>query len=177
MPALPSSSLQLSLPNDTTIVFTRTFNAPRHLLWQAMFTPDTMRRWTLPPPGCTLTHCQCHPRPGGLLKLVFTSNPPASAMTLQGVFTEVTPHERAVHTETMTLSEAGKEDQVLGSLTETHEFKESDAHSPLTTLRITQTYPSKESRDTALASGMDQGMEACYQQLDKLLAQQTPTTK
>ena len=38
-------------------------------------------------------------------------------------------------------------------------------------MRITQTYESKEDRDGALASGMDQGMEACYQQLDAVVAQ------
>jgi hypothetical protein len=37
-------------------------------------------------------------------------------------------------------------------------------------MRITQTYDSKEARDGALASHMDQGMEACYKQLDALLA-------
>ena len=38
-------------------------------------------------------------------------------------------------------------------------------------MRITQTYGSKEARDGAIASGMDQGMEACYQQLDAELAE------
>ncbi len=37
-------------------------------------------------------------------------------------------------------------------------------------MRITQTYASKDARDGALASGMDEGMEACYQQLDAVLA-------
>ena len=35
----------------------------------------------------------------------------------------------------------------------------------------TQAYGSKEERDGAIASGMDQGMEAGYQQLDAVLAQ------
>jgi hypothetical protein len=37
-------------------------------------------------------------------------------------------------------------------------------------MRITQAYGSKEARDGAIASGMDQGMEAGYQQLDAMLA-------
>jgi hypothetical protein len=85
-------------------------------------------------------------------------------MTLQGVFTEVAPHERAVHTEAMALGSG----QAIGSLVEKHEFVEK---SDVTTMCITQTYDSKEARDGAIASGMDQGMEACYQQLDTLLAQ------
>jgi uncharacterized protein YndB with AHSA1/START domain len=155
--------LQVSTPTDTTIVLTRTFNAPRRLVWETMFVPDKMRRWTLPPPGWTMTVCECDAQVGGALRLVFKDENADSAMTLQGVFTEVVLHERIVHTETM-----GMGDQTIGSLLETHEFAEKDG---LTTMRITQTYDTKDARDGALASGMDQGMEACYKQLDAMLAQ------
>jgi uncharacterized protein YndB with AHSA1/START domain len=84
------------------------------------------------------------------------------AMTLRGEFTDVAPHEHAVHTETMALGSG----QTIGSLVERHEFADKGA---ATAMRITQTYNSKEDRDGALASGMDQGMEACYQKLDALL--------
>ena len=43
--------LQISTPTDTTIVLTRSFDAPLRLVWEAMFTPDKMRRWMLPPRG------------------------------------------------------------------------------------------------------------------------------
>jgi len=42
--------LQVSTPTDTTIVLTRTFNAPRRLVWEAMTVPAKMRRWMLAPP-------------------------------------------------------------------------------------------------------------------------------
>jgi hypothetical protein len=58
--------------------------------------------------------------------------------------------------------------QTIGSLLEKHEFAEKDG---ITTMRITQMYDSKEARDGAIASGMDQGMEAGYKQLDAVLAQ------
>ncbi len=162
-PASPKG-LQVSTPTDTTIVLTRTFNAPRRLVWEAMFTPDRMRRWTLLPPGLTMTVCECEARVGGALRLVSKSEEADPAMTLQGVFTEVVLHERAVHTETMALGSG----QVIGSLVETHEFAEKGG---VTTMRITQAYPSKDARDGVIASGMDQGLEACYEQLDALLAQ------
>jgi hypothetical protein len=57
--------------------------------------------------------------------------------------------------------------QLIGTVLETHEFKEERG---VTTMRITQAYPSKDARDGTLASGMDQGMEAGYQQLDAMLA-------
>lgn len=166
----PSSSLkdlQISTPTDTTIVLTRTFNAPRRLVWEAMFSPDKMRRWMLPPPGWTLTDCVCELREGGTLELAWKSDDADPAMTLRGVFTEVTPHERAIHTETMALGTG----QVVGSLLEKHEFAEQGGTTAMT---ITQTYDSKEGRDGAVASGMDQGLDACYQQLDALLAKSAP---
>src|SRR5262245_51227235 len=156
--------LQISTPTDTTIVLTRTFNAPRRLLWQAMFVPDRMRRWMLPPPGWTLTVCECETRVGGKLSLAWKNEEADPVMTLRGVFTEVALHERIVHTETMALGSG----QTIGSLVETHEFTENGG---ITRMRITQSYESKDARDGALASGMDQGMEAGYQRLDELLAQ------
>jgi uncharacterized protein YndB with AHSA1/START domain len=160
------SALQVSTPTDTTIVLTRTFNAPRRLVWEATFTPDKMRRWMLPPPGWTLTTCECDARVGGKLSVAWKSDEANPAMTLRGEFTDVAPHEHAVHTETMALGSG----QTIGSLVERHEFADKGA---ATTMSITQTYNSKQDRDGALASGMDQGMEACYQKLDAVLGERS----
>jgi uncharacterized protein YndB with AHSA1/START domain len=80
------------------------------------------------------------------------------------VFKEVVPHERISHTETMAMGSG----ETVGTLLETHEFAE---ESGVTTMRITQAYDSKDARDGALASGMDQGIEAGYTQLDAIFAQ------
>lgn len=158
-----TQGLQISTPTDTTIVLARTFRAPRRLVWEAMFTPDRMRRWMLPPPGWTLTVCECDPRLDGELSLAWKSADADPVMTLQGVFTEVVLYERATHTEEMKLGSG----ETVGSLVETHAFTEGDG---VTAMRITQVYESKEARDGAIASGMDEGMETCYQQLDAVLA-------
>lgn len=158
-----TQGLQISTPTDTTIVLARTFAAPRRLVWEAMFTPDKMRRWMLPPPQWTTTACEVDARVGGALRVVWKSAEADPAMTLFGVFTEVVAHERIVHTETMMLASG----QVIGTLVETHEFAEKAG---ATAMRITQVYASKEARDGALASGMDEGMEACYKQLDAVVA-------
>jgi uncharacterized protein YndB with AHSA1/START domain len=111
-----------------------------------------------------MTTCECEARVGGALSIAWKSDEADPAMTLRGEFTEVVVHERAIHTETMALGSG----QVIGSQLEKHEFADEGG---ATLMRITQTYNSKEDRDGALASGMDQGMEACYQQLEALLAQ------
>jgi uncharacterized protein YndB with AHSA1/START domain len=169
-PPTPAKGLQVSTPTDTTIVLTRTFNAPRRLVWEAFFVPDKMRRWMLPPPGLTMTVCECEARVGGALRLAWKNEEADPFMTLQGVFTEVTSPERATHTETMALGSG----QTVGSQLETHEFAEAvgmGGMGGVTSMRITQVYDSKDARDGALASGMDEGMECCYKQLDAVLAQ------
>jgi len=156
--------LRISTPTDTTIVITRTFDAPRRLVWEAMFVPDNLRRWLLPPPGWAMTVCVVEARVGGALRLAWKNEDANPVMTIQGVFQEMVLHERAVHTETMVMGSG----DTVGSLVETHEFTERGG---VTTMRITQAYGSKDARDGAIASGMDQGMEAGYQQLDAMLAQ------
>jgi uncharacterized protein YndB with AHSA1/START domain len=156
--------LQISTPTDTTIVLTRTFHAPRRLVWEAMFDPVKMRRWMLPPPGWTTAVCEVEARVGGALRLAWQNGEGDTVMTMQGVFKEVVPYDRIVHTETMATASG----ETIGTLLETHEFAEKNG---VTMMRITQAYASKEARDGALASGMDQGMEACYKQLDALIPQ------
>src|SRR5262245_22715302 len=102
--------LQISTPTDTTIVITRNFNAPLRLVWTAMFTPDKMRRWMLPPPRSESPKCECAPRAGGKPRRAWNSDEADPVMTLQGEFTEVVTHERIVHTETMALGTG----QVIG---------------------------------------------------------------
>ena len=51
--------LQVTTPTDTTLQLTRVFDAPSRMVWEAMFTPDKMRRWMLPPPGWTLNELEC----------------------------------------------------------------------------------------------------------------------
>ncbi len=164
MNSVPPNVIRVSTPTDTTIVLTRSFNASRQRVWDAFFTPHLLRRWTLLPPGLTMTICECEARVGGALRLVSKSDEADPAMTLAGEFVEVVQHERAVHTETMAFGSG----QVVGSLVETHEFSQSNG---ITTMRITQEYPSKEARDGVADSGMTDGMEACYEQLDALLAE------
>lgn len=152
----------VTTPTDTTAVLTRSFNAPKRLVWEAFFNPDKMKRWMLPPPGWTLKSIQCEAKTGGILKLSWTNEAGDASMTLSGTFTEVEPGVRAVHTEEFALGDG----KVVQTQVEEHAFTEKDG---VTELRITQTYPSKEARDEGLGAG--EGMEEGYKRLDALLAQ------
>ena len=158
------NGLQITTPSDTTIVLTRTFNAPRRMVWEAMFTPEKMLRWMLPPPGWTISICECDPRLAGALRLVWKGPDGQQSMALYGVFSEAVVHERMVHTEMMVLGSGDP----IGAQLETHEFAEMNG---ITSMRITQVFASKTARDEALTSGME-CIEFGYLKLDALLAQQ-----
>ncbi|MCX5691814.1 MAG: SRPBCC domain-containing protein [Planctomycetota bacterium] len=155
------NGLQITPPTDTTIVLTRTFNAPRRMVWEAMFTPETMLRWMLPPPGWNISVCECDARMAGALRLVWKSPDGEQSVTLYGVFTEAVVHKRLVHAEMIVLGNG----EPICTQVETHEFAEQNG---ITSMQITQVFASKPARDEALTSGME-CIENGFQKLDALL--------
>jgi uncharacterized protein YndB with AHSA1/START domain len=163
---MSTKGLQVSTPNDTSILMTRTFNAPRKLVWEAMTAPANIRRWMFSPPGWTMTTCEGEPRVGGTYRWAWNDEKGSPALLIHGVIKEVVPYERFVHTEIMEMGCGGP----VGELVATIELSEKNG---VTQMRMTLAFDSKEARDGALASGMEHGMEAGYQQLDAMLAQQS----
>lgn len=155
--------LQVSTPTDTTIVLTRSFNAPRRLVWEAMTEPAKVRRWMFAPPGWTMATCEGEPRVGGTFRMAWNDENGNPSLLIHGVNKEVILHERIVHTEIMEMGCGGP----IGELLATIELTEKGS---VTHMRMTLAFDSKEARDGALASGMEHGMEAGYKQLDAMLA-------
>ncbi len=158
-----SKGLQISTPTDTTIVLTRTFNAPRRLVWEAMTDPAKLRRWMFSPPGWSMTICEFDPRVGGQYKWAWKSEQANPAMTIHGTMTEVVPYERITHTQTMEMASCGP----AADFTVMLELTEKNS---VTQMRLTLTFSSKDARDAALQWGMERGMEAGYRQIDAMLA-------
>lgn len=156
------NGLQVSTPNDTTIVVTRSFDAPRRLVWEAMTDPVKLKRWMFAPPGWTMTTCEFDARVGGGYRWAWKTKEADPMMTIHGVMKEVTPMERIVHTQTMDMAHCGR----LGDLLATLDLAERNG---MTQMKLTLVYNSKADRDAALASGMEHGMEAGYRQLDGML--------
>ena len=81
---------------------------------------------------------------------------------MSGVYLEVVPPERIVRTESFQFGCEGQagEQLVTVVLTET---------GGKTTLTLTVLFPSKEARDTTIASGMERGVAASYDRLAEML--------
>jgi uncharacterized protein YndB with AHSA1/START domain len=153
-------SFQMSTPSDREIQVTRDFDARRGLVFDAFTKPDLVRRWLLGPPGWTMPLCEIDLRMGGAYRYVWRSEKDGSQMAVGGVFREVTPHERLV------ASEEFDDAWYPGEALNTTVFVETRG---ITRTTITVLYESQAARDTARRSGMEHGMAAGYDRLEKLL--------
>jgi uncharacterized protein YndB with AHSA1/START domain len=156
-------ALEVTTPSDLEIVMTRMFDAPRHLVWDAMTRPDLIRRWLYAPEGWTMTVCEGDAEVGGTFRWAWNGPDGKPALAIWGVNQEVLPPEKIVHTENMEVGDGVP----LGELLATVVLNERDGQ---TTLRMTLLFPSKDARDGALASGMERGVAAGYDRLDEILA-------
>jgi uncharacterized protein YndB with AHSA1/START domain len=155
-------TLQVSTPTDREVVMTRVFDAPRHLVWKAMTSPEFLKRWLFGPPGWTMTACEEDLRVGGAFHWAW-SGPEGAAMSMRGVYREIVPPERVVRTELFEFGCAAQAGEQLATLVLTEDAGK-------TYLTLTVLYPSKEARDGAIASGMERGVSAGYDRLDEILA-------
>ena len=151
------SALTVTTPSDREILMTRLFAAPRPLVFEAWTDPKYVSRWLLGPEGWTMPVCEIDLRPGGAWRFVWRKSD-GQEMAMTGVYREVTPPERVVHTERW-----GPDwPETINTLT----FIEKDGK---TTCSLAVLYPSKEARDTALKTGMEDGVAVSFDRLDVLL--------
>jgi len=151
-------ALQATMPNDREIQVTRTFNAPRQLVWDAHTKPELVQRWLLGPDGWTMPICEIDFRVGGKYRYGWANPSDGRAFEMGGVFKEIAPVERIVHSERFGEAES----QVTMLLAEAR---------GKTTMTLTIRYDSKQTRDAAFATGMTTGMERSYQRLDDMAAE------
>jgi uncharacterized protein YndB with AHSA1/START domain len=154
-------SFAMSVPSDREIRVTREFDAPRPLVFDAFTKPELVRRWLLGPPGWIMPVCEIDLRVGGAYRYVWRSENDGSQMGIRGVFHEITPVDRLVATERF------DDAWYPGEALDTTVFVETDG---ITRTTITILYESKEARDVARRSGMELGMAAGYERLEKLLS-------
>jgi uncharacterized protein YndB with AHSA1/START domain len=158
---LLAGNLQVTTSGDLEILITRDFNAPHALVWKAMSNSELIRKWLFGPPGWSMTTCEDDAREGGKFRWAW-SGPEGVEMAMHGVYTEVVAPERMVRTETFEFGCEAHAGEQIATLT----LAEDGASTHLT---IVIKYPSKEARDSALASGMEQGMKAGYDRLEEMI--------
>jgi uncharacterized protein YndB with AHSA1/START domain len=154
-------TLKVTTPNDREIALTRVFDAPRSLVFDALTNPLLVRRWLLGPPGWSMPVCEIDLRVGGAYRYVWRHDENGTEMGMGGVFREISPPDRIVHTEAFDQSWYPGEAVVTTALVEQH---------GKTTLMATILYESQEARDVVVKSPMEQGVAASYDRLEEMLA-------
>lgn len=147
-----------STPSDVEIVSTRVFDAPRQLVWDVHTKPEHVSQWMSGYEGWSMPVCEMDLRPGGKWHYVWRKDGGDESMEMTGEFREVSPPERLVNTEAW----GGEFPETLTTTV----FTEEDGRTRVT---CTVLYPSKEARDRAMETGMEDGWAYSYEQLDEYL--------
>ena len=144
------------------VSFTRTFDAPRELVWKAWTDASLVKQWW-GPNGVFIPECEIDPKAGGLMYLVMEAGEELGAAKgmrwpMKGQFTEVTEPEKIVFT-----ANAIMNDKPVLEHTTTVTLVEKNGKTEMTVdIVVTKAMPGSEQ---AIA-GMQQGWN---QQLDKLV--------
>lgn len=163
-PIFKSADVQQT--SNTTVEVRRSFNASLDLVYKAFTTPALLKRWMLGPPGWEMPVCEMDLREGGKYQWRWRSVTDKSEFGFFGVFREVKPSQKLSQTQTFDPGTMGGDMGSECMITAT--FREENG---VTTVTSEIKYQSKEDMEKALATGMTDGMEMSYQQLDQVLKQ------
>jgi len=150
-----ADDMRVTPQGEREIVITRTFNAPRALVYEALTNSEHVKNWWGPRQYGAVSASGDF-RAGGRYR--YAQNGPGGEVAFSGEIREASP-ERMVYTE---------------------EFEAMPGHGAVTTvtleerggktyLSLRSVYQSKEDRDAVIASGMEWGARLSYLQLDEVI--------
>ncbi|HZU45497.1 MAG TPA: SRPBCC domain-containing protein [Terriglobales bacterium] len=154
-----SNKMTLKTEGDKYIVVTRHFAAPPESVYRAHIEPALIQKWMLGPEGWTMPVCINEAKPGGKIRYEW-SNGKGGDFYLTGEFLELEPNRRIVHVERMHLPDPTPDNHV-------ETIFEPDGTGTRMTMRMT--LPDAQTRAAMLSTGMERGMEASYQRLERIL--------
>jgi uncharacterized protein YndB with AHSA1/START domain len=154
-----SGSATVTLPSDTEILIKREFDAPRSLVWRAWTEPDLIKRWWSGGHG-EVTVAEVDLRVGGSWRYVLVT-PEGQEVGFHGEYREIDHEKRLVNTEIFEGAPEDGSEPPLNVVT----FEQSGERTLLT---LVVKCSSKEIRDMIIDSGMEQGMQASYDELERV---------
>jgi len=159
-----TGTAKVTLPSDQEILITREFDAPRHLVYRAWTTPELVRRWWAGQRG-RMESVEIDLRVGGRWRYVMAANF-GQQIAFHGVYREIVPEERLVHTEVFEMpgADIGPEDDD-GAALNVVTFADVDGRTRLELLVETE---SKLVRDAIIDSGMEGGMQEAMDKLEQV---------
>ena len=155
MLAKNDAKVSLTLPSDREICFTRVFDWPRELIFEARTNPEHLRHWW----GCAdsqIIACEVDLRVGGSWRIVLRM-PDGIDHIFKGTYREIEPPARLVYAECYDMEFCGRPEW-LSTIT----FEDQGGRTKLTDRLLHKT---REARDGHLQSGMETGMENAFSRL------------
>src|SRR5439155_15215343 len=147
--------MTVAAPGEREIVITRTFNAPRALVYEALTKAEHIKNWWGPRQYGAVSAVADF-RAGGRYR--YAQSGPGGEVAFSGEIRESSP-ERIVYTEEF---EAMPGHGAVSIVT-------LDERGGKTFLTLRSVYQSKEDRDAVIASGMEWGARLSYLQLDEVI--------
>jgi uncharacterized protein YndB with AHSA1/START domain len=147
---------KVTLPDDLSILITRQFDAPAHILYKAVTTPALVKRWWGFDDWEWLA-CEIDLRVGGRWRYL-TRGPEGQEVGFHGEYLELAPPLRLVNTEIY-------DPFPDAPATCTWTLTEENGVTTMTTLVV---HLAKEHRDGHIASGMEGGLQISMDRLDDL---------
>jgi uncharacterized protein YndB with AHSA1/START domain len=154
------NELKIEANGDRELVITRTFNAPRELVFRAHTEPELVKRWMLGPDGWTMPVCEIDLRPGGEYRFVWEKEKTGERMGMGGTYSVVDRPEMYAATEKF------DDPWYEGEGNTTTTFTDNNG---ITEYKNIMRYESKAARDQVLSSPMESGMIETYNRLDSVL--------
>ena len=154
--------VEVATPSEREVIVTRTFDAPRELVWDAHTEPELLKQWFAPLPYTT-PHVEIDLRPGGS-SLVVMRDPSGQEFPNRGVYLEVVPNERLVFTDAFTSAwQPSEKPFMTGILT----FEDQGGKTKYTARVLHWTVADREVHEKM---GFHQGWGICTDQLAALAA-------
>jgi len=153
------SKMTLKTEGDRYVAVTRRFAAPPEAVYRAHTEPEQIQKWLLGPDGWTMPVCISEARPHGKIRYEWTDGK-GGGFHLTGEYLELEPYSRIVHVERMHLPDPTPDNHVETRF-------DPDGSGTLLTMRMT--LHDAETRTRMLASGMEHGMEASYERLERMI--------
>ncbi|MQA00794.1 MAG: SRPBCC domain-containing protein [Dehalococcoidia bacterium] len=150
---------------ERELVVTRTFNAPRALVWKAWTEPERIKQWW-GPDGFTTIVPTIDVRPGGVWHYCMQSSEWGDAWG-KATYREVVEPERLVYIDAFS-DEAGNTAEGMPVSEVTLTFEEQDGRTLMTSRTL---FASAEERQKVIEMGMEQGLSQTLDHLEEFLAQ------
>ncbi len=158
--AKPAAKKSSDKPEDRTIAVSRSFKAPREVVFDYLTKPELVKQWMVGPPGWSMSVCEIDLKLAGKYRYVWKQDSDGTLLGMGGVFRQVNSPERFAAYEKF--DEPWYPGQAF--VTTVLAMKGDE-----TVLFTTIQYESKAIRDSVLKTPMLNGLASNYDNLKKLV--------